>query len=269
MKHKRMWGVLSAVLVVVLLPVQTGSMAYADVGATWRHSRVSIPGHIFAGKPILGQWRDQSVQRGIESIPPGTLMPAIIFLHGCNGIAHEEEAARLVFMEAGYATFFPDSFARSYRRSNCSPLDHQTAMAPETHRFRLEEIEYALRQVRQLSWVNQSRIFVMGFSEGGMAVANYRGDGLAGLVITGWHCQGSPPNIGIMSDATVPVLTILGAEDPWYAAKHGEHCGQVFSGRPDATSLVLPGNGHAIVNSTILENAERARKAILAFLESH
>ena len=249
--------------------VQPTAGAAADVGATWQRSYVSIPGHIFGGRPILGKWRDHFVQRGINGIPAGTNMAAIIFLHGCNGIDQEEEAARLVFMEAGYATFFPDSFARSHRRSNCSVSDHRTALAPEAHRYRVEEIEYALQQVRQLPWIDQTRVFVMGFSEGGMAAANYPGNGLAGLVITGWHCQGRPPNVGIKSDIKVPVLTILGAEDPWYAAKRGEHCGQVFYGRPDATSLVLPGNGHAIVNSPILENAERAKQAIISFLESH
>lgn len=246
-----------------------GTAARADVSSTWQRAFVSIPGHIFGGRPILGKWRDAFVQRGIQSIPDGTNMAVIIFLHGCNGIAHEEEAARLVFMEAGYATFFPDSFARTGRRSNCSLGDHRTSLAPEAHRYRIEEIDYALQQVRRLSWVDQSRVFVMGFSEGGMAVANYPGNGLAGLVITGWHCQGRPPNVGIKSDAQVPVLAILGSEDPWYVAKRGEHCGQVFYGRPDATSLVLPGNGHAIVNSSILKNAERAKDAIISFLEKH
>ncbi|WP_282609189.1 dienelactone hydrolase family protein [Pelagibius sp. Alg239-R121] len=271
MKVKTTGGRLTAVFIAGLLLslLQSPAGARADVAATWQRSYVSIPGHIFGGRPILGKWRDRFVQRGIQGIPPGTNMAAIIFLHGCNGIAREEEAARLVFMEAGYATFFPDSFARSHRRSNCSVADHRTALAPEAHRYRVEEIEYALQQVRALPWIDQSRVFVMGFSEGGMAVANYPGISLAGLVITGWHCQGRPPNVGIKSDAAVPVLAILGGDDPWYAAKRGEHCGQVFNGRPDATSLVLPGNGHAIVNSPILENAERAKQAIISFLEAH
>ncbi len=254
----------------IMLCAQAAATARAgEVGATWQRAYVSIPGHIFGGRPILGKWRDSFVQRGIQQIPSGTDMAAIIFLHGCNGIAREEEAARLVFMEAGYATFFPDSFARARRRSNCSLEEHRTSLAPEAHRYRVEEIDYALQQVRTLPWIDQSRVFVMGFSEGGMAVANYPGDGLAGLVITGWHCQGRPPNIGIKADIKVPVLAILGGEDPWYTAKRGEHCGQVFYGRPDATSLVLPGNGHAIVNSSILENAERAKDAIISFLENH
>lgn len=243
--------------------------ARGDVSVTWQRAYVAVPGHIFGGRPILGKWRDAAVQREIGKIPNGTAMAAIIFLHGCNGFAREEEAARLMFMEAGYATFFPDSFARARRRANCSIGNHRTSLAPEAHAYRAEEIDYAVRQVRRLPWVDRTRIFVMGFSEGGMAVANYPGNGLAGLVITGWHCQGRPPNVGIKSDSKVPVLTILGDQDPWYAAKRGEHCGQVFNGRPEATSLVLPGNGHAIVNSPILENAERAKRAIISFLEKH
>ncbi len=265
----RCWRMMGVIAGLILGTLFGSPQVYADVSATWQRAYVSIPGHIFGGRPILGKWRDAFVQNGLQRIPDGTNMAAIIFLHGCSGIAREEEAARLMFMEAGYATFFPDSFARSRRRSNCSLEDHRTSLAPEAHSYRVEEIRYALEQVRSLPWIDQSRVFVMGFSEGGMAVANYPGNGLAGLVITGWHCQGRPPNVGIKSDATVPVLAILGGEDPWYAAKRGEHCGQVFNGRPDATSLVLPGNGHAIVNSPILENAERAKDAIISFLEKH
>ncbi len=59
---------------------------------------------------------------------------------------------------------------------------------------------------------------------------------------------------------------MIGGADPWYQAKRGKHCGQVFDGRPAATSVVLPGNGHSIVNSPIVENAQAATEALLRFL---
>ena len=38
--------------------------------------------------------------------------------------------------------------------------------------------------------------------------------------------------------------------------------------RPDASSIVLPGNAHQIFTSPNVANAERARDAVLAFLKA-
>ena len=133
--------------------------------------------------------------------------------------------------------------------------------------MRQEEISYALNQAAALPWVDASRIFLMGFSEGGMAVAAYGGGEMAGLVILSWHCQGRSPFRGIKAPMGVPALAIIGAADPWYEPLPGAHCGQVFDGRR-AQSLILPGNGHTIINSPIVENADRAKQEILAFLNA-
>ena len=78
-----------------------------------------------------------------------------------------------------------------------------------------------------------------------------------------------PGHDRINAPLSVPILAIIGEEDPWCEAKRGEHCGQVDGDRAKAISLVLPGNGHTIISSPIVDNAERAKRAVLEFLEEN
>jgi dienelactone hydrolase len=236
------------------------------VAATWHAATVALPGAATGGLPIFGRWRDSAVQHAVRNIAADRRVPAIVFLHGCDGIGIEEESARIAYMEAGFAVFFPDSFARIGRRSNCRADTYATGAQPEAHAYRLDEIAYAREQLRTLPWIDQSRVYAIGFSEGGMALAGYAGHDFARIVITGWHCDGNGRYRGLRTPKDVPVLAIVGGDDPWYLAKKDRHCGQFFGDRANSRSLVLADNGHAILNSENLENAGRAKRAILDFL---
>ncbi|SLN29666.1 Dienelactone hydrolase family protein [Oceanibacterium hippocampi] len=254
---------------VLIAPAAPAGATDNGPSTAWTAALIAVPPVGGRRLPIFGRWRDSFVQRAVQEMPETVRLPAVLFMHGCDGIGGEEEAARILFMEWGYATFIPDSFARAGRRSNCATADFATSRAPESHDYRLQELAYGIQALHSLSWIDHDRIFAYGFSEGGMAVARYEGNGLSGRVITGWHCRGIGPYDGIGAPRDTPLLAILGDRDPWYAAKPGEHCGQVFDGRADAESIILPGNGHAILNSPDLANAERARKAIRTFLDGH
>lgn len=253
-------------LVVALVLGAVPAAAEPDVAVTWERAHVALPRHLTGGRPIFGLWREPAVRDAVGNIAAASRSPAVVLLHGCNGIGEEEEIVKLILAENGFAVFLPNSFARPGRRPNCDVASYAISLMPQAHEFRLQEIEHALARLGALPWIDADRIFLMGFSEGGMAAAAYDGDQVAGVVIAGWHCQGREPYLGIKAPRRVPVLAIIGEDDPWYRAKRGRHCGQVFDGRPGARSLVLPGNGHAIVNSPIVENARIATEALLRFL---
>ena len=260
-----------AVLLVTLCPgtapaESAPAESALEVAPTWERAHVALPKRLTGGLPVFGLWRDRMVQTAVVKIAPAAGSPAVVLLHGCNGIAEEEEIIKLILAQHGFSVFLPNSFARIGRRANCDLSSYATSLFPQAHDFRLQEIDYALDRLRAQPWIDPDRIFLMGFSEGGMAAARYDGDAVAGIVITGWHCQGREPYVGIKAPPSVPVLTMIGGDDPWYQAKRGKHCGQVFDGRTAATSVVLPGNGHAIVNSPIVENAQAATEALLRFL---
>jgi dienelactone hydrolase len=260
--------VVSLALIVLTCPGRAAESA-PGLAATWRKAHVAIPATDGTLRPVIGTWSNSRVQGVLAALRGARPLPAIVYMHGCSGIGGEEEASKLFFMEQGYAVFLPDSFARPGRRSNCNLLTRDRALAPESHDLRLAELRYAVEQLRDLPWIDRRRIYIVGFSEGGLAAARYERGDVAGIVIMSWHCQGAPPFVGIRAPRAVAVLAILGAEDPWYRGNRGHHCGKVFHGRAEATSLVLEGNGHEIINSPDLYNAARAKGAILDFLARH
>lgn len=251
------------------MPWQPAAAADTDAAATWRRAQVALPRSFTGQRPILGLMADAEVGMALQRAPAGLRLPAVLLLHGCNGFGVEEENARLLLVENGYPVFMPDSFARPGRRSNCATATGATALEPLAPTFRLEEIDFALDQIARLGFVD--RVFLIGSSEGGLAVASQRHSPLplAGIVILSWHCQGREPFVGVKAPPEIPVLAIIGDNDPWYRARAGRHCGEVLAGRRDARSIVLPGSGHSIFSATDLANAERARAAILAFLKAH
>ena len=253
--------------VLVLLLFAWPAQADGDVSATWQRAEVALPAPLFGPRPVLGLWADQEVQQSLAAVPAGSRLPAALVLHGCSGFGIEETNAKLFLVASGYPVFMPDSFARRGRQSNCAVRTGATGFAPGAPYLRLEEIDYALAAIARLGFVD--RVFLVGLSEGGLAVAAVDRSPLplAGIVVLSWHCQGREPYQGIKAPADVPVLTLIGDSDPWYQAMAGRHCGEVFGRRADARSLVLPGNGHPVFTSPIAVNQAQAMDAIRAFLQ--
>lgn len=259
--------VMGLVLAFLMLAMARPALAGdPDLEATWRKARVAIPAVGALQRPVIGTWQDKRVRTAAAAIAVRQVLPAVVYMHGCSGIGGEEEASKLFFMEQGFVVFMPDSFARPARRANCNATTLDRALAPESHDLRLAELRFAIQQVKALPWIDRRRIFVVGYSEGGLAAARFDEADVAGIVIIGWHCQGRAPFIGVKAPESVPLLALLGGSDPWYQEKPGRHCGEVFGLRDKASSVVLEGNGHEIMNSPLLSNAAQARTIILDFL---
>ncbi len=249
-----------------LAPAPGEAATDEDLAETWRRAHVSLPAIASNPAPVIGRWSDKRVQRVTGSLTADSQIPAVIYLHGCSGIGSEEESGKLFLVERGFAVFLPDSFARTSRRSNCNTNTLARSLAPESHSLRLEELRFAVDRVRALPWIDPRRIYVVGFSEGGLAAARYDRDDVAGVAIMSWHCDGTPPFRGLRIPSSVPILAVLGTDDPWYRAKAGKHCGEYFGERPLSRSLLIEGNGHSMITSPSLANAELAKRALLAFL---
>jgi dienelactone hydrolase len=140
-------------------------------------------------------------------------------------------------MEKGYAVFEPDSFARPGREP-CG----ENVMDK-----RLEELGYAREMIRDLSWVDQERVYLMGISEGGAAVAAWGQPGFAAHIITLANCNGGRPK----APEGVPVLAIIGEKDDYYA---GTSC-NVIRKINGSRSMVIPDGLHAILDAPEVEQA--------------
>jgi len=120
---------------------------------------------------------------------PDRPLPTVLYLHGCKGFAYSHDGTMggwaQTLTAAGYTVVMPTSFAREYRPQTCDPATYTYAagLAMEVSDMRLEELEYALTQLRTVSWVDQRNLFLMGHSEGGATVARWGGEEFNGHII--------------------------------------------------------------------------------------
>ena len=224
------------------------------VEGTWLYGRHSLPAEIMSNgiaisyKQSLGEPEWTTLAE--SEIIPNTKVPAVLYLHGCAGISYEAWVYTQLLVEEGYAVFIPDSFEREGGRLPCSQWGSLQYRVSQ----RTEEAKYALTRILELDWVDQEKIVLMGFSEGGNTVDNWSQSGFAAHIIIGSACTlvgGSPA-----APPDVPVLAIVGSNDEF---RPGLSC-NVYRTICGSSSIVIQGAGHAIAEYP------ETQEAILTFL---
>ncbi len=142
-------------------------------------------------------------------IKPGARAPAVLVLHSCGGLPVGTTEYRQYFIEAGYAVFEPDSFARPGPGPGARKCDRSSNKA------RVKELKHAVTEIKKLVWVDQEQVFLMGFGQGGKIVARWDGGGFAGHIILGANCWGSHRKATAHIPKSIPVLAVIGENDPY------------------------------------------------------
>ena len=184
-------------------------------------------------------------------VKPGKKLRVATYLHGCNGMNNNQSFQYRELMHSlGYAVFMPDSFQRPGREVLCGQggLGNRISL-------RLREVDYALSKIRQLSWVDQDKIILMGFSEGGNTTDNFDEKGFAAHIILGSACTQARDGMPQAPKGT-PVLAIVGAEDHF---RPGSSCymERTVGG---SKSIIIPYAGHRIAR------LDETKEAITTFL---
>ncbi|MEQ8806370.1 MAG: dienelactone hydrolase family protein [Rhodospirillales bacterium] len=176
------------------IPIEAG----ADTEkAIWERGRVSLPvSMIRAGECRSG------IIRNLEPVCSAQKVPAVIFIHGCSGLNFRQFDHMDMFSKLGYPVFAPSSFARPGREKSCGKAD-------SVMDWRLEEIKIAIENVRKMSWIDQSKLILAGFSEGGIATAEYGGNEFIAHIGMGFGCDRR--QFSVSNDT--PVLQINGKDD--------------------------------------------------------
>jgi poly(3-hydroxybutyrate) depolymerase len=224
------------------------------VKRTWEYGMHRVPraslkaGQFYSLSEIREDPQNWGMRVSQTKLKPGTKIPAVIYLHGCAGNTAGAAWSKK-FDELGYAFFAPDSLARP-RRSLC----YQGQMKSRRIPWRTEELRYALQQLRQLGWIDQDRIILMGSSEGAQAASRYDGREFAAIVLSATDCRfsGGSPN----APSDVPVLNMVGAND----TKGGGRGCRISRTVGGSRSLRIKGAGHK------LPGYSQAREALEQFL---
>ena len=204
---------------------------------------------------------------------PGGVWPAVIYMHGCAGIWPGTKGRINFLARNGYAAIAPASFARSKYPRSCRPATHEGGLYRATLRMRQNDAGYAIARAKTLPWVDKDNVFLMGLSEGGVTTATFfslRPEfSLRARIVEGWTCHdGWPEYRGINAPDTEPVLTLVGADEPWFQTPWGKgDCGPFLNTSNGSRSIVYSA-GRLSARHELLEALE-VQDTVLEFLNDN
>jgi len=235
-------GLAAAVVLFFSVSARTEAQdANSDVAKSWQKGVAYVPGKSSSMSPV-----------DIGAEKP---YPVVLYLHGCSGIGPTDKRWGPFLRDQGFIVIQPDSLERD-RPKSCDPAARRSGMFPGVFKARLEEMNYAREQIAKSPWADQKNVFIMGHSEGGVAVALTSRADFRGAIISAWHCG----TTGLRTAPDVPVLAIDHNSDPFYPGVAGGGCGKHFGGRPRSRMITLAGHDH-----DTFENS--AREGLAAFLK--
>jgi hypothetical protein len=195
------------------------------------------------------------------ALPPvaesGGRVPFLVFLHGSSGLnAHIRAFQDWLAEELRIASIVPDSFAAPGRPTYVSPAPVE--VYERVHALREAEIGAALAALPTLKWADTARLFLAGTSEGGVAVARWRGNEFRARIIYSWPCENNyfvdRPRNGFGPQEAV--LNLMSSADPYFGPR-GEwnkayrvrgHGAEAFGDNPNALAVLLPNAPHTLFN---------------------
>ena len=194
-------------------------------------------------------------------------LPAVVYLHGCTGIWQGSHRRVKMMADLGFVVVAPASFARQKYAQSCDHKTHEGGMYRNTLRMRQNDAAYAVQQVRKLPFVDANRIIIMGLSQGGVTTATLRPQpGEVARIIEGWTCHaGWSEYKGMNARSSTPVLSLVGANDPWFQTKwtHG-HCGRYLRTSNGSRSVVYT-SGRLATTHELLDESQ-PKKEVVRFL---
>lgn len=260
-----------AILLILLLalvwPVSAFAQSHdpAELERTWQEAWVFVPADDAAGYRRISA---AALPTALEAIEHP--LPTVVYGHGCSGHWEASEVTGAFLARAGYLVVMPDGFARAEKPVSCVPEKKQGGLHRGVLSWRHAELAHAIEQVSKLEQVRPNAIFLMGFSEGGIATATFTGMPLAGRIVEGWTCHaGWPEYRGLMSPGDEPLLTLVAAKDPWFRLPilQGD-CGAFMQGRTESRSLVIEEPPQLAISHWLTKD-EAIQQQVLDFLQRH
>lgn len=199
--------------------------------------------------------------------------PTIIYLHGCSGF-WAGTIRRLDFLaENGFAVIAPPSFAREKYTQSCDITKHAGGLYRDTIKIRQNDAGNTIEKAKQLPWVDEKNVFLLGLSEGGITTATFSAKNnkqfVNARVVEGWTCTSSWREYhGVNAPKSEPVLTLLGSKDPWFQNPYtnGECTG--YLDKSNGSASIVYRQGELSYTHELLDH-EEVKMPVIEFLKQH
>ena len=237
----------------------------SELHRTWHAALVRIP---HSHKVFAGQISDLP----LRVLPVKDKLPTVIYLHGCSGIWWGTYIRLDFFAENGFAVIAPASFARAKYPKSCDPATKRAGLYRETLNMRQYDALNAIKNAKQLDWVDSKNIFLVGFSEGGITsatVSTGSDSGVNARVIEGWTCHAEWSEYrGINTSSSEPVLALVADQDPWFQDSWARgSCGRYMNSENGSRSIVYR-TGSLMSKHSLLDDSD-VQNRVLEFLHTH
>ncbi len=208
-------------------------------------------------------------------VSPEGVWPTVIYLHGCTGIWSGTKTRINFLARNGYAVIAPVSLARLKYPKSCRTDTYEGGLYRPTLKMRQYDAGYAIAKAKTLPWVDDSNVFLMGLSQGGITAATFfstrREHSLRARIVEGWHCHaGWTEYAGINAPESEPVLSLLGDKDPWFKKPGSKRlsysCGR-FLKESNGSRSVVYSDGFLSTRHELLES-RKVQQTVLDFLSS-
>ena len=190
-----------------------------ELERVWQHSLLRIPSESGEYVSLLVGEMEKVRFSGQKKYP------TVIYLHGCSGIWSGTIHRINTLAKNGFAVVAPPSFARDKYPQSCDISKHQGGLYRDTIKMRQYDAGNTIAKAKQLPWVDENNVFLMGLSEGGITTATFysknKSHSVNARVIEGWTCTSIWDEYrGVRAPKAEPVLSLLGSKDPWLSLIH-------------------------------------------------
>ena len=234
-----------------------------ELQRTWDAAKVYIPGK--DGNTI--QLTGKELDKGSFVADADKAWPTIVYMHGCSGIDILSHSTALMLTAKGFAVVQPDSYARKNKPASCKPALYLGGLHRGVLPWRHAEVTNTIQRLRTMPWVDGSRLYLMGLSEGAITTATYSGEPVTARITEGWTCNaGWHEYRGLAAPESEKVLSLLGVDDPWFLSPELRgNCGQFM--HKNGSKLVLFKSPHILKDYHYLLWHPSAQRELFSFLE--
>lgn len=230
---------------------------------------MAIPSGLGLSKPTSGKICTLEHQFA-RLAASGKKAPLVLFLSGSLPLGQERQMADWVVETLGFILIAPNTHIRSDRPQYTSPTDYE--IYETVHRMRREEVEYAMKRIEDMEFIDRRFIVLAGVSEGAITAATWPSDAVIARMAMAWNCE---PGYYIKdvriagNPEQTPFLNLIGYADHFFGSRSklsegfetDGHGAKLLKDFKHAKIVMYPAAGHRI-----LEHQE-TRNDVVNFLQ--